>query len=144
MSKLTLSVQYAYRPPIVPDRYAFRRWIKAALQPDVALAEITIRIVDAEEGQALNHTYRHKDSATNVLTFTYDEPSDRLLGDIVLCAPVVEKEAQPNGLIAHYAHLTVHGVLHLQGYDHMTDVEAGVMEPMEAQILQTLGYKNPY
>ena len=140
--KLSLAVQYATKPEVVPTRHQFKKWAQAALQCD---AEIALRIVDAEEGRELNHAYRHKDYATNVLTFPLmQEPM--LLGDIVLCAPVVEKEAAEQGisLEAHYAHLTVHGVLHMQGYDHEQDAEAEVMEALETQIVIKLGYADPY
>ncbi len=140
--KLSLAVQYATKPEGVPTRYQFKKWAQAALECD---AEIALRIVDLEEGRELNHTYRHKDYATNVLTFPLmQEPV--LLGDIVLCAPVVEKEAAEQGisLEAHYAHLTVHGVLHMQGYDHEHDADAEVMEALETQIVIKLGYADPY
>jgi probable rRNA maturation factor len=112
-------------------------------------AEIGLRVVDEAEGHSLNRNFRDRDYATNVLTFIYDNagPSAQsLAGDIVLCAPVIEREAreQHKNLTAHYTHLTVHGVLHLQGYDHENDVEAAAMEQMEAEILERLGYENPY
>lgn len=139
--KLSLAIQYAYKPEGTPTRAQFRTWMTAALACD---AEVTLRIVDAAEGQALNRDYRHKDYATNVLTFPLSE--DPLMGDIVLCAPVVEKEASDQGkpLEAHYAHLVVHGVLHLQGYDHESDEEAIEMEALETQIVTNLGYADPY
>ncbi|MGD9787690.1 MAG: rRNA maturation RNase YbeY [Sulfuricellaceae bacterium] len=143
--KLTLSVQYAEKPEGAPTRPQFRRWAKAALEQD---AEVAIRIVGAEEGQELNRDYRGKDYPTNVLTFVYDDlpPEAGLMGDLVLCAPVVEREAAEQGisLEAHYAHLTVHGVLHLQGYDHEDDAEAQIMENRESQIVIQLGYADPY
>jgi probable rRNA maturation factor len=140
--ELSLAVQYATRPAGIPTRHQFRRWARAALERD---AEIALRLVDAEEGRSLNRTYRGKDYATNVLTFPLMQ-APRLLGDIVLCAPVVEKEAAEQGipLESHYAHLTVHGVLHLQGYDHESDADAGVMETLESQIVMKLGYADPY
>ena len=132
----------------MPTRADFRRWAKAALQTDVAAA---LRIVDAEEGLALNRDYRGKDYATNVLSFAYGEMVDaaggtRLGGDVVLCAPVVAAEAQAQGkpLEAHYAHLTVHGVLHLQGFDHENEHDAAIMEQRETDILKALGYDDPY
>lgn len=141
----SLSVQYAAADAIaenLPTRAQFRRWAKAALEQP---AELTIRIVDAPEGHALNRDYRGKDCATNVLTFVYDD-TDPLSGDIVLCADVVEREArqQHKQLLAHYAHLTVHGVLHLQGYDHIADTDAAVMEQKEAAMLTRLGFDDPY
>jgi probable rRNA maturation factor len=137
-----LIVQYATNSTDVPTRPQFRRWVKAALTQE---AEIVLRIVDEAEGCELNHQFRNKDYATNVLTFVYDD-TQPLTGDIVLCAPVVSKEAQQQhkNLIAHYAHLTVHGILHLQGYDHIEEAEAVVMEQLETQILSRLGYDDPY
>ncbi len=135
-------VQYATNSTDVPTRPQFRRWVKTALMQE---AEIVLRIVDEAEGCELNHQFRNKDYATNVLTFVYDD-TQPLTGDIVLCAPVVSQEAQEQhkNLIAHYAHLTVHGILHLQGYDHIEEAEAVVMEQLETQILARLGYDNPY
>lgn len=108
-------------------------------------AEIVLRLVDETEGRELNKQFRGKDYATNVLTFVYDD-TQPLTGDIALCAPVVGAEAQQQhkDLLAHYAHLTVHGVLHLQGYDHLEDAEAAEMEQLETQILAKLGYPDPY
>lgn len=140
--KLSLAVQYAVKPDAVPTRHQFRKWAMAALECD---AEIALRIVDSEEGRDLNRDYRGKDYATNVLTFPLDD-DPVLMGDIVLCAPVVEKEAVEQGksLEAHYAHLTVHGILHMQGYDHETDKDAILMETLESQIVTKLGYADPY
>lgn len=108
-------------------------------------AEITLRLVDEIEGRELNRNFRGKDYATNVLTFVYHD-TQPLSGDIVLCAPVVEREAeqQHKDRMAHYAHLTVHGILHLQGYDHIEDTDAIEMERLETQILEQLGYRDPY
>ncbi len=135
-------VQYATNSTDVPTRPQFRRWVKAALMQE---SEIVLRIVDEAEGYELNHQFRNKDYATNVLTFVYDD-TQPLTGDIVLCAPVVSQEAQQQhkNLTAHYAHLTVHGILHLQGYDHIEEAEAVVMEQLETQILARLGYDDPY
>ncbi len=140
--KLSLAVQYAFKPEAIPTRHQFRKWASAALECD---AEIALRIVDTEEGRELNRDYRGKDYATNVLTFPLDD-DPLLMGDIVLCAPVVEKEAAEQGkpLEAHYAHLTVHGILHMQGYDHENDEDAAVMEALETQIVTKLGYADPY
>jgi probable rRNA maturation factor len=133
-----------------------RKWVKAALVHD---AEIALRIVDEAEGRRLNRDFRSKDYATNVLTFVYGNahadpdvpPGEKqdahpLAGDIVLCAPIVENEAgqQQKDMMAHYAHLTVHGILHLQGYDHQEEAEAEEMEEMETRILTWLGYEDPY
>ena len=148
-NKLSLSVQYPDpRLEGVATRQKLRRWVQAAL---MAPAEFTIRFVDAEEGQALNRDYRGKDYATNVLTFAYndgetiadDEPTR---ADIILCTDVLEKEAaeQKKTLEEHTAHLVVHGVLHAQGYDHDDDEEATEMEQLERDILEALGYPDPY
>ena len=123
-------------------RHKVSRWLRAALQSD---AEITVRIVGAEEGQALNRDYRKIDHATNVLTFDYTlEPV--VTADLVLCAPVIAREAQEQGktLSAHYAHLLVHGALHAQGWDHDEDEDAQVMELRESEIMARLGFDNPY
>lgn len=147
MPTLDLAIQYAVAREGLPTRAQFRQWAKAALAHD---AVATLRIVDAEEGQALNRDYRGKDYATNVLTFEYG-PDESLAGapmsgDIVLCAPVVAREATEQGkdLAAHYAHLTVHGMLHLQGYDHEDEAEAAAMEAVESFVMMRLGYPDPY
>ena len=142
MNKLALAVQYAGATQDVPTVAQFRKWAKQALRTD---AEIALRVVDEDEGRMLNREYRGKDYATNVLTFPLAE-EPLLMGDIVLCAPVVarEAEAQQKPLLAHYAHLTVHGVLHLQGYDHETEAEAVQMESMETEIITKMGYADPY
>ena len=144
---LTLSLQFGKLPDAELHRAALprhkvARWMRHALASD---AEITVRIVDATEGQALNRDYREKDYATNVLTFDYMlEPV--VTADLVLCAPVVAQEAQDQGktLQAHYAHLIVHGALHAQGWDHALDEDAQVMELREAEIMARLGFENPY
>lgn len=140
--KLSLAVQYAVAAEGMPSRPQFRRWAKAALERD---AEMTLRLVDEEEGRTLNRDYRGKDYATNVLTFVYDD-LPYTAGDIVICPAVVAREAREQGkaVEAHYAHLTVHGVLHLQGYDHEDDGEAEEMESRETQIVTKLGYPAPY
>ena len=140
--RLNLSVQYACNREGLPLRADFVRWARAAL---VGGGEITIRLVDAEEGQELNAEYRGKDYATNVLSFPYDtEPV--VVGDLVICPSVVAREAseQNKPLAAHYAHLTVHGMLHLQGWDHDNDDDAEAMENEEKEILAALGYPDPY
>lgn len=143
--ELSLAVQYAaITNDPVPSRTQLRRWILAALERD---AVITLRIVDAKEGRALNREYRNKDYATNVLTFVYGETvNGALLGDIVLCAPVIAKEARTQGksIRHHYAHLVTHGALHLQGYDHENDAEARVMERREIDLLARFRIANPY
>lgn len=140
-ARLTLAVQYAAKTETAPTRAAFRKWALAALERD---AEIALRLADEPEALALNRDYRAKDYATNVLTFPLND--DPLQGDIVLCPTVVEREAAELNipLQAHYAHLTVHGVLHLQGYDHETEADAQRMEACEAHILANLGYADPY
>jgi probable rRNA maturation factor len=148
LKQLSLSLQFgnlkeAARHRAALPRHSVARWIRHALAHD---GEITVRIVDAEEGQALNRGYRQRDYATNVLTFDYtQEPV--VTADLVLCAPVVAKEAKENKktLQAHYAHLLVHGTLHAQGWDHETGEEdAEAMEAEEIRILAGLGFKNPY
>jgi probable rRNA maturation factor len=123
-------------------RTDFVRWARAALAGG---GVVTIRLVDADEGQALNREYRGKDYATNVLSFPY-ETTPRVVGDLVICPSVVAREAgeQNKPVAAHYAHLTVHGMLHLQGRDHDNDDEAQVMEDEERKILAALGFPDPY
>jgi probable rRNA maturation factor len=137
-----MQVQYATDLTKLPSAAQFKRWARNTLRVD---SEITLRIVDEAEGRALNKTYRGKDYATNVLTFPLvEEP--HLMGDIIICAPVVAKEAAEQGkpLEAHYAHLTVHGVLHVHGYDHEIEEQADLMESIETEIITKLGYANPY
>jgi probable rRNA maturation factor len=165
MPQLSLSVQYAdasFDWSVVLPRPLLRRWVKAALQQD---ASITLRLVDAIEAQTLNRDYRGKDYATNVLTFAYGDddeslndlpPEVRLAlaeqhgaqieADIVLCGDVLQREATAQGktLLAHAAHLVVHGVLHAQGYDHLDDVQAEEMEGLERVILHKLSFADPY
>jgi probable rRNA maturation factor len=140
--KLSLAVQYATAAQNVPTRAQFRRWFKCSIQCDVS---ITLRIVDEIEGRELNKNYRGKDYATNVLTFVYDE-AQLLAGDLVICAPVVEQEAaaQHKDLAVHYAHLTLHAALHLQGYDHVNDADAIEMEALETALMLKLHYPDPY
>ena len=145
--RLNLSVQYVCNTTGLPLRPQIRAWVRAALDVDGPQGgQITVRIVDAEEGQALNRDYRGKDYATNVLSFPYD--TDPIVcGDLVICAPVVEREAREQGkpLHAHYAHLVVHGLLHLQGYDHETGEQDAIkMESRERIVLQSLGFDDPY
>jgi probable rRNA maturation factor len=140
---LSLSLQFSdARHKAQLPRHKWVRWIRHALLAD---GEITVRIVDEDEGRTLNRSYRAKDYATNVLTFDYDS-DPVVLADLVLCAPVVEREAAEQGkaLEAHYAHLVVHGVLHAQGWDHETAREATRMEAREREILAGLGYPDPY
>jgi probable rRNA maturation factor len=147
--EFSLSVQFASEADALPSRAQIRRWVAAALEH---AADITIRIVDADEARALNQDYRDKGYVPNVLTFEYgeigrDESGRGVLGgDVVICAPVVEREAREQGkpLLDHYAHMTVHGVLHLQGYDHIEPAEADIMESREAVILKRFRIPNPY
>lgn len=144
--RLSLAVQYASAAQGLPTRAQLRRWVKAALQRNV---EMTLRIVDEAEGRGLNREYRGKDYATNVLTFAYDDavPGNApLQGDVVICAPVVarEAEAQHKELLAHYAHLAIHATLHLQGYDHEQDADAAAMETLETALMLKLHYPDPY
>lgn len=140
--RLDLSVQYAGDRALAPARDAVRRWARAALAGG---AQVTIRFVDEDEGRALNRDYRGKDYATNVLSFPY-ESEPRVFGDLVLCTTVAAREAVAQGkaLEAHLAHLIVHGMLHLQAYDHDNDNDAEAMETREREILAALGYDDPY
>ena len=140
--RLALTVQYAVQKDGLPTRSQLRTWAKSALLRN---ADVTVRLVDTEEGRALNRQYRRRDGATNVLTFAYDG-FDLVSGDIALCVPVVEREAreQNKTALAHYAHLMVHGMLHLQGYDHRKAADARVMEAFETEIVTGLGYADPY
>lgn len=146
MKHLQLSLQFGDLDHIARHRTALprhkvSRWIRHALSED---AEITVRIVNAEEGQRLNREFRQKDYATNVLTFDYAHAP--VMADLVLCAPVVAQEAKAQGktLQAHYAHLLVHGSLHAQGWDHETASDADEMEAYETAILKELGFSDPY
>jgi probable rRNA maturation factor len=153
--RLDVSVSYATPRAGLPSAVSFRKWVAAALASRILEADLAIRIVGAREGRALNRHYRGKDYATNVLSFPADMAEGvklpkgvklPLLGDIVLCAPVVAKEAkeQRKPLAAHYAHLTVHGVLHLLGWDHQDERDADCMEALEREILAGLGIEDPY
>jgi len=140
---LQLSLQFADpRHRALLPRHRVARWLRAALS---APGQITVRIVGADEGRALNRDYRGKDYATNVLTFDY-EHAPVVVADLILCAPVVETEAREQGkaVEAHYAHLLVHGALHAQGYEHDVDDQAAVMEARESQLLLALGFDDPY
>jgi probable rRNA maturation factor len=148
-NKLSLSVQYPdARLETTVTRQKIRRWVQAAL---LGPAELTVRFVDADEGRTLNRAYRAKDYATNVLTFAYNE-GDELAADeptradIILCTDVLQREAgeQNKTVEEHTAHLVVHGVLHAQGYDHENDEEAAEMEQFERDVMEALGYPDPY
>jgi len=143
LPELRLAVQYPDGKGQAPTRPQVRRWVRATCATP---AEVTVRFVGADEGQKLNRDYRGKDYATNVLSFPY-ESGERICGDLVLCLPVVEREAkvQDKSLEAHFAHLIVHGMLHLQGYDHETGRDdADRMEAVEREIMEILGYPDPY
>jgi probable rRNA maturation factor len=139
--RLELAVQYAVPARHLPSRATIRRWTRAALERD---ARVTVRIVGGPEGRSLNRRYRGRDYPTNVLTFVLRERP--LEGDLALCAPVIAREARARRRrpAAHYAHLVVHGVLHLQGYDHQRPRDAAAMERRESQIVTALGYPDPY
>jgi probable rRNA maturation factor len=144
-----ISVQYAMAAEGMPDENAIRHWATLALQQGREAAELSVRVVDTAEITALNRQYRGKDSATNVLSFPFEGMAgveSALLGDVVICAPVVAAEAVQQGkaLDAHWAHMVIHGVLHLQGYDHHADAGAQRMEALESQLLARLGYPDPW
>lgn len=156
---ITLDLENASVVAQTPEQDEILRWLSPCFTPaqfDARLSNptfqapnISVRIVDEEESEALNSTYRGKHSATNVLSFPADLPPDiefEFLGDLVICAPVVEREAQEQGKSsrAHWAHMVIHGCLHLLGYDHMEDAEAEIMENLETQILQALDFPPPY
>jgi probable rRNA maturation factor len=145
MSKVV--IQNVSGSPMVPDQAQFERWVRAAL--GFRDAEVVIRIVDIEESAELNANYRRRQGATNILSFPFEAPqgiATPLLGDLVVCAPVVEREALEQGksVEAHWAHMVVHGVLHLLGFDHSEDEDAVRMEAREIEILDSLGLANPY
>lgn len=149
--QLDVSVSYGLPRAGLPAALSFRRWVAAACEGRIRKADLALRIVDAKEGLALNRHYRGKDCATNVLSFPAELPEGvvmllPLLGDLVICAPIVAREAKEQGkpLNAHYAHLTVHGTLHLLGLDHEDEREAEAMELLERRILAGLGIDDPY
>ena len=151
--RLDVAVGYAVPRKGIPAAASFRKWVAAALDGRIREADLAIRIVGTREGRALNRHYRGKDYATNVLSFPAELPEGLpagvrmpLLGDLVLCAPVIAREAQEQGkrIQDHYAHLTVHGVLHLLGWDHEHDKDAEAMEQLEREVLAELGLPDPY
>ena len=146
---LIVDIQMASASEEVPDPQSIERWIGAAIGNQRESTELSVRIVDAEEGQALNEQFRGSTGATNVLSFPFENESPEplpLIGDIVICAPVVAKEAreQNKTLNAHWAHMMIHGVLHLLGYDHQNENDANLMESLETEIMQGLGFPPPY
>lgn len=149
MPSVDLDLQIATDFSGLPGPAEFEKWTLAALSSSDKHFELTIRVVDAAEIQELNATYRNKDKPTNVLSFPFEAPEHvelDLLGDLIICAHVVRTEAQEQNKdeTAHWAHMTIHGVLHLLGYDHIDDIEAEEMEGLEIKILHELGYANPY
>ena len=170
MTKAFVDLQEASEQSNIPSKAQFGTWVDAAIDAANKLyasdkqcsksktdpeCEVTIRIVDEGESQALNHQFRHKDKPTNVLSFPFEPPEEiasslaeeySFLGDMVICAPIVEKEAreQNKTALAHWAHLVVHGTLHLQGFDHIEEQDAEEMENLEISILKTLGFSDPY
>ena len=152
MSKAIVDLQVASEHKHCPNVSQLGEWVDTtiALAKQVAPeSELTVRIVDEPESQALNNQYRHKNKPTNVLSFPFESPGEielDLLGDLVICAAIVAEEAkaQQKKELAHWAHMVVHGTLHLHGYDHVTDKDAEVMECLEIEILQKLGFSNPY
>jgi probable rRNA maturation factor len=147
----TIDLQLATEHEHCPTLSQLSKWVDATLAATevIPTSELTIRIVDKEESRTLNHQYRGFDKATNVLSFPFEAPPGielNLLGDLVICAPLVEKEASEQGKsqIAHWAHLVIHGTLHLLGYDHIEDDEAKIMESLEQAIMSSLDYPDPY
>jgi len=144
-----IELQVVFPSPGQPDKAQIQQWIDAALQDYGKDTEIVVRIVDIHESSQLNKQYRHKQGPTNILSFPADIPEGiglNLLGDLVICAPIIEREAmeQQKRLNHHWAHIIIHGVLHLLGYDHVKDDDADIMENKEIKILQALNISNPY
>ncbi len=150
MDKIILDLQIAtFDSNDIPSQDKIQQWLTSILPQFVNEAELTIRIVDEQESQYLNNLYRHKDKPTNVLSFPFESPVEMetpLLGDLVICKQIVQKEAQEQNksLESHWAHMIVHGCLHLLGYDHIDDNEAQEMESIEIDIMAALGFTNPY
>ena len=148
-TNIIVDLQIACDDKAIPEKIDFQCWVEAALVPYNKPFELTVRLVNIEESRELNHQYRGKDKATNVLSFPFDVPEGielDLLGDLVICVDVVEQEAkeQQKNVNAHWAHMTVHGCLHLLGFDHIEDDEADEMEALETKIITGLGYPAPY
>ncbi|WP_282111099.1 rRNA maturation RNase YbeY [Shewanella algicola] len=147
--KLDLDLQIAIEASNLPTQVEFETWVRTAIGQTMPEVELTIRVVEIAESQQLNSTYRGKDKPTNVLSFPFEAPREvelPLLGDLVICAKVVEQEAteQNKPLNAHWAHMVIHGCLHLLGYDHIIDEEADEMESLETQLVEGLGFTDPY
>ncbi len=149
-TRAVIDLQIACENPAdLPALAQIQHWASAALQPAATANEMTVRLVDESESHHLNLTYRGKDRPTNVLSFPFECPAEvdlPLLGDLVICRQIVEKEAEEQGIapLSHWAHMVVHGCLHLQGYDHIDDADAEIMEGLESQIMQNLGFEDPY
>ena len=146
---IILDIQSASSSEDAPDQESIKRWVSAVIGSKEGDTELSVRIVDEPEGKKLNETYRGATGPTNVLSFPFDEKTPEplpLIGDTVVCAPVVAREAQQQNkdLTAHWAHMIIHGVLHLLGYDHQNDSEAAIMETLETEIMQKLGFAPPY
>jgi len=144
-----VSLQLISRLSSIPKRHYFTRWVNSVTANKLPNTEINIRIVGEKESALLNKNYRGKNKPTNVLSFPFEVPPEiisPLLGDLVICAPVIAKEAkaQEKPILAHWAHMVIHGTLHLLGYDHEKKKDAAVMEKIEIQLLKKLGYANPY
>jgi probable rRNA maturation factor len=152
LAKVELDLQVSEKSEEPPSRDEFQQWVDLALIEDKT-AQVSIRIVDEAESQSLNSEYRSKDKPTNVLSFPMELPEEisreldvTVLGDLAICLPIVEKEAkqQSKSLKAHWAHIVIHGMLHLQGYDHLSDADAEEMEAIEIKLLKKIGIDNPY
>ena len=146
---MDVEVQYAVPDTGLPSEQDFINWVSMAIPEDKQDTTLTVRIVDEQESAQLNKTYRHKQGSTNVLSFPVEIPDEvelNLLGDLVICAPVVEREAKEQGKSseAHWVHMVIHGTLHLLGYDHQTDKQAQEMEYIERNILIKIGFNDPY
>lgn len=146
---IDIEVQYATESRSLPDTKKIKNWVKSSLNNEVKRAEITIRIVDEDEGARLNEKWRSVSGPTNVLSFPYNEDIKNLetvQGDVILCAPVIFREAkqQDKPVDAHWAHMVIHGTLHLQGYDHIQEDDANKMESLETDILNKLHFPDPY
>jgi probable rRNA maturation factor len=147
--RIKITVQVIASNTFIPSRYFLQRWVNKALAKQVGPSEVNIRLVSKKESAYLNNTYRHQTGPTNILSFPFEPPpkvSSNFLGDLVICAALVNQQAkqQAKTRLAHWAHLIIHGCLHLIGYDHVHDKDASKMESVEIQMLKELGYENPY
>lgn len=144
-----ITVQIIASNTFIPSRYFLQQWVNKALSLHTANSQVNIRLVNKKESAQLNYTYRHKKGPTNILSFSFEPPpgiKSPFLGDLVICATLVNQEAkqQQKTHLAHWAHLVIHGCLHLLGYEHRNDKEAKRMETLEIQLLEDLAYENPY